>query len=43
MILLIKLEKGASGMLCHKPILLKLKENFYMITIRSAMLYGVKC
>ncbi|KAF3682506.1 14-3-3 protein 6 [Capsicum annuum] len=35
--------KLASGVLCDKKVLPKLKGKFYGVTVRSAMLYGAEC
>jgi hypothetical protein len=35
--------RQTSGVLCDKKIPNKLKDKFYMTTIRSAMMYGVEC
>ncbi|RXI01174.1 hypothetical protein DVH24_001408 [Malus domestica] len=35
--------KSASGVLCDRRMLLKLKGKFYRTAIRSAMLYGTEC
>jgi hypothetical protein len=35
--------RQASGVLCDPRVPLKLKDKFYRIAIRPAMLYGVKC
>nr|GEY76351.1 retrovirus-related Pol polyprotein LINE-1 [Tanacetum cinerariifolium] len=35
--------RAASGVQCDKRIPLKLKENFYRVAIRPAMLYGSEC
>ncbi|KAM3362933.1 hypothetical protein P3S68_017787 [Capsicum galapagoense] len=33
----------ASKILCDKKVPLKLKDKFYRVSIRSAMLYGAEC
>jgi hypothetical protein len=35
--------RQASGVLCDKKVLNKLKDKFYRTTIRSAMMYDVEC
>ena len=35
--------RNASGVLCDQRIPLRLKEKFYKIAIRPAMLYGTEC
>ena len=35
--------RQASGILCDKRIPQKLKDKFYRMTIRPAMLYGAEC
>ncbi|KAI0502544.1 hypothetical protein KFK09_017497 [Dendrobium nobile] len=35
--------RNASGLLCDRKLPLKLKEKFYKIVVRPAMLYGAKC
>ena len=35
--------RRVSGVLCDKKVPLKLKEKFYRITVRPALLYGTEC